>query len=60
MAARFLFFLLLGVLTRADPVRVPLPPGLCRLNSVKDFLFAPTDDVCSCDAEFSYTTGVIE
>ncbi|KAL7127749.1 hypothetical protein ABFS83_14G272200 [Erythranthe nasuta] len=60
MAARFLFFLLLGVLTCADPVRVPLPPGLCRLNSVEDFIFAPTNDVCSCDAEFSYTIGVIE
>ncbi|KAL3619688.1 5'-adenylylsulfate reductase-like 4 [Castilleja foliolosa] len=54
-------FLLLGRLIYADPVRVPLPPAVCPVSSVKDIIFASQNDVCSvCGTEFSYTTGVIE
>ncbi|GFP96880.1 5'-adenylylsulfate reductase-like 4 [Phtheirospermum japonicum] len=54
-------FLLLGRLICAEPVRVPLPPAVCPLNSIKDIIFASQNDVCSvCGTDFSYTTGVIE
>ncbi|PIN21776.1 Thioredoxin [Handroanthus impetiginosus] len=56
-----LLFLLLGRLTLGEPVRVPLPPAVCPLNSVKDFIFASRNDVCSLGREeMLYTTGVIE
>ncbi|KAI3460037.1 hypothetical protein Pfo_016700 [Paulownia fortunei] len=59
--AGLVLFLLLGRLTYGDPVRVPLPPVVCPLKSVKDFIFASQNDVCSFyGAEFSFTTGVIE
>ncbi|KAL6578351.1 5'-adenylylsulfate reductase-like 4 [Orobanche minor] len=65
MAAVFgtglVLFVLLGSLTCEDPVRVPLPPAVCPLNSVKDIIFASQNDVCSvCETGFSHTTGVIE
>ncbi|KAL0432696.1 UNVERIFIED_CONTAM: 5'-adenylylsulfate reductase-like 4 [Sesamum latifolium] len=56
--AGLVLFLLLGGLTCAYPVRVPL---ICPVNSVKDFIFASQDDMCSFgEAEFAYTTGVTE
>ncbi|KAK6130666.1 hypothetical protein DH2020_035641 [Rehmannia glutinosa] len=58
--AGLVLFLLLGRLTCADPVRVPSPPAVCPLNSVKDIIFASLSDVCPFGTESSYTTGVIE
>ncbi|KAK6116143.1 hypothetical protein DH2020_008412 [Rehmannia glutinosa] len=58
--AGLVLFLLLGRLTCADPVRVPSPPAVCPLISVKDIIFASRSDVCSLGTEYSYTTGVIE
>ncbi|KAI3465152.1 hypothetical protein Pfo_021815 [Paulownia fortunei] len=53
-------FLLLGRLTCAEPPRVP-SPLVCPLNSVKDFIFASQDDVCSINWDhFSHAIGVIE
>ncbi|KAL6504234.1 5'-adenylylsulfate reductase-like 4 [Orobanche gracilis] len=65
MAAVFgtglVLFVLLGSLTCEDPVRVPLSPAVCPLNSVKDIIFASQNDVCSvCETGFSHTTCVIE
>ncbi|KAK4434205.1 5'-adenylylsulfate reductase-like 4 [Sesamum alatum] len=56
--AGLVLFLFLGGLTCAYPVRVPL---ICPAKSVKDFIFASQDDMCSVgEAEFAYTTGVTE
>ncbi|KAK4489946.1 hypothetical protein RD792_000598 [Penstemon davidsonii] len=57
-------FLLLGLgrLTSTETVRVAIPPAVCQLNSVKDFIFASSSDVCSVKggAQVQNTTGVIE
>ncbi|KAK6130737.1 hypothetical protein DH2020_035525 [Rehmannia glutinosa] len=43
--AGLVLFLLLGRLTCADPVRVPSPPAVCPLISVKDIIFASRSDL---------------